>query len=374
MSKFIELMKSNKILTGTIIAAIVLAIIFGSWWPIIIWGVGLVITVVFWDIICRKIVVPVGKLLKNEENKATIIKVGGIIIAVVLFILLVNSCDSCSAPTRNTSTITTAEESSTVETTTEKNTTTEDTTTEDTTTDNTTEEPTTSKTETTTKKPVTDKNTAERETTKKNQSTGGYPEKEVTTTKNNGTVKPTPETTSKEEQTTTVVEKPTTSEKETTTKKPSLIVPSNPFEEETTSKNQTTTEKETTKKEETTTQKPTQKPTTTPEKDTTKKEEQTTTEESTTPEQDRTTVVTISYTSGASVANVLVESANLIDPTFVVSWKMTETNSYKVVQLSSTTWMIKVDVPYNYSSTLRVKVFDADGTMLEIAQKLIKNK
>ena len=32
MSKFIELMKSNKILTGTIIAAIVLAIIFGSWW------------------------------------------------------------------------------------------------------------------------------------------------------------------------------------------------------------------------------------------------------------------------------------------------------------------------------------------------------
>ena len=102
-------------------------------------------------------------------------------------------------------------------------------------------------------------------------------------------------------------------------------------------------------------------------------EEETTTEEPTTPEQDRTTVITISYTSGASVANVLVESANPIDPTFVVSWKMTETNAYKVVQLNDTTWMIKVDVPANYSSKLRVKVYDADGTMLEIAEKQIKN-
>ena len=53
---------------------------------------------------------------------------------------------------------------------------------------------------------------------------------------------------------------------------------------------------------------------------------------------------------------------------------MTETDNYRVVKMNDTTWMIKVDVPDNFSSKLRIKVYDADGTMLEISEKIIKNK
>lgn len=206
----------------------------------------------------------------------------------------------------------------------------------------------------------------------------------VATTKNNGVVNVNPPT-KKEEVTTQnkVIEAPTTQKE--TERENDIIVPSFPQEFETTKKENVTTQESTTSfKENVTTQG--QQSTTTKETTTMQIQQTTTSSKETSATQptieEETTIVTVtpktditvSYTSGASVANVLVTFDSSVEAKFQISFDNVETNNYIVNKNSDTSYSIKVTVPSNYLGRLIIRVFDDEGNELKQKIKIINNQ
>jgi len=141
----------------------------------------------------------------------------------------------------------------------------------------------------------------------------------------------------------------------------------------------TTTRKEqsTTRKEEETTSKREEETTSKREEVTTSKREEVTTS----PFPSETTTsrveadITISFTKGASVANVLVTfSAPVPEPTFRCWWYAEETDAFTVHKNSDTSYSIKVNVPSNYKGKLLVGAYNSDGSNILRVSKIINNK
>lgn len=86
------------------------------------------------------------------------------------------------------------------------------------------------------------------------------------------------------------------------------------------------------------------------------------------------TNITVSYTSGAGVANVLVTFDKDVKPEFKLSFGNVETKEYAVVKNSDASYSIKVNVPSNFLGKLVIRVFDENGMELKQMNKVINNK
>lgn len=352
--------KFYMISLGILLINIILSLVTGSFIPVV---VGVVIAsmfiigiIAYLNDFDKKFISLINRIAKDPD-KLTIAKILMGVVLMIVLIIIILTIQSCNDDNKDNKNETTPIITTTVvkETTTEKETTTvEETTTEKETT--TVEETTTVVYETVNKG---SSNYPVRETTGSNYEELESSKKEelllpVETTVRNGSVSPT----LGEEETTKIlpVEVPTVPIQETTTEEKNFVIlPSNPYEDETTSKEEKVTIESTTSKEDV---------------ETTTVEETTTTTETTLAKAN----ITISYTSGANVANVLVTFDKPTEAKFIVSWYTVATNDYTIVKNSDNSYSLKVVVPDDFKSKLIVRVFDENGNELKQIQKIINNK
>lgn len=83
--------------------------------------------------------------------------------------------------------------------------------------------------------------------------------------------------------------------------------------------------------------------------------------------------VTISYTAGASTANVLVTLDRAENVSFIVKWYNKKTDNFKAIKNPDGSYSIKVDVPEGCNSKLIITVFDKAGNELGEGSKMIYN-